>query len=139
MIQVIETIKTHTVALSMQKDSENATLFGQFCMTIVYQNTLRYTKILLIDPTQTVPILYFIKQGTIKDFGTETITGREIIDKIATIIEVSTPIIEQQVAAANEDAISLPATSSTAVNASTADKEAKKQQYDIHYRSYIGY
>lgn len=37
------------------------------------------------DPTQTVPILYLIKQGTIKDFGVETITSQELIDKIITV------------------------------------------------------
>lgn len=65
--KVIEAIKEYTVALSMEKNSNNTTLFGQFY------------------PTQTVPILYLIKQGTIKDFGVETVTSQELIDKIITV------------------------------------------------------
>ncbi|CAO3654728.1 unnamed protein product [Mucor hiemalis] len=46
--KVIETIKEYTVALSMEKNSDNTTLFGQFY------------------PTQTVPILYLINKGPLK-------------------------------------------------------------------------
>ncbi|KAI7904310.1 uncharacterized protein BX663DRAFT_338558 [Cokeromyces recurvatus] len=62
--KVIEEIRNKTVALAMEKDSENVSLFSQFY------------------PVKAIPILYFIQQGTIKDFGTETITSEEIIKKI---------------------------------------------------------
>lgn len=45
----------------------------------------------MIDPIQAVPIVYFIKQGTIKDFGIETITGEEIVEKIVQLNEFVTP------------------------------------------------
>ncbi|RCH88797.1 UBX domain-containing protein 4 [Rhizopus stolonifer] len=77
--KVIKTIKEDTIALAMQKDSENAKMFGQYY------------------PIQAVPILYFIRQGTIRDFGIETITSQEIIDKINatnTIQTSSVPLTE---------------------------------------------
>ncbi|KAG2206696.1 hypothetical protein INT47_003638 [Mucor saturninus] len=72
---VIQTIQEHAIALSFEKSSENATLFGQFY------------------PIQTVPILYFIKQGTIKDFGIDTITSDEIVEKIIQVSEMGQPPI----------------------------------------------
>ncbi|KAI9483909.1 MAG: hypothetical protein EXX96DRAFT_648574 [Benjaminiella poitrasii] len=62
--KVTKVIEEKTVALAMKKDSENASLFSQFY------------------PVRAIPVLYFIKRGTIRDFGTETITSEEIIDKI---------------------------------------------------------
>ncbi|KAI8377371.1 hypothetical protein BD560DRAFT_390901 [Blakeslea trispora] len=62
--KVVEAMRNNTVAFSMKTDSEDTKMFSQYY------------------PVQTVPILYFIKQGTIKDFGTETISAQEIVDKI---------------------------------------------------------
>ncbi|GAN03127.1 UBX domain-containing protein 4-like isoform X2 [Mucor ambiguus] len=70
--QVTKAIRESTVAVAMERNSENAALFGQYY------------------PIQTVPILYFIKQGTIRDFGTETLSSQEIIDKINTVNQIST-------------------------------------------------
>ncbi|CAO3633508.1 unnamed protein product [Mucor fragilis] len=70
--QVTKAIRESTVAVAMEKNSENAALFGQYY------------------PIQTVPILYFIKQGTIRDFGIETLTSQEIADKINTVNQIST-------------------------------------------------
>lgn len=69
--QVTKAIRESTVAVAMERNSENAALFGQYY------------------PIQTVPILYFIKQGTIRDFGIETLTSQEIIDKINAVNQIS--------------------------------------------------
>lgn len=62
----------------------------------------------MIDPIQTVPILYFIKQGTIRDFAIETITGQEVIDKVRAINQVNTPIIPETQPAPVAPATTLP-------------------------------
>lgn len=41
-----------------------------------------------------MPILYFIKQGTIRDFGIETLTSQEVIDKIVAVDQI--PIVPAQ-------------------------------------------
>ncbi|KAK4517228.1 peroxisomal copper amine oxidase [Mucor velutinosus] len=79
--QVTKAIRESTVAVAMERHSENAALFGQYY------------------PIQTVPILYFIKQGTIRDFGIETLTGQEIVDKINTVNQISTNPAQQPVSA----------------------------------------
>ncbi|KAI8370614.1 uncharacterized protein BYT42DRAFT_617151 [Radiomyces spectabilis] len=61
---VVEALASKTVALRFHKDSDNATLFGQ------------------LYPVTLVPIIYFIQQGTIKDFGTHTISPLEVVTKI---------------------------------------------------------
>ncbi|KAI8645084.1 hypothetical protein BD408DRAFT_474601 [Parasitella parasitica] len=68
--QVAKAIDENTVAVAMEKSSENAILFGQYY------------------PIQTIPILYFIKQGTIMDFGIETLTSQDIIDKINAVNQI---------------------------------------------------
>ncbi|CAO3624178.1 unnamed protein product [Mucor fragilis] len=57
-------MKSKTIALKMQKDSKEAELFGQ------------------LYPTYQVPVVYFIIQGTIKDYGIHTIKSEDIMDKI---------------------------------------------------------
>ncbi|OBZ89602.1 UBX domain-containing protein 4 [Choanephora cucurbitarum] len=54
----------------MKNDSEDTKMFSQYY------------------PVQAVPILYFIKQGTIKDFGTEAISEQEIVDKLNALNKV---------------------------------------------------
>ncbi|KAG1187307.1 hypothetical protein G6F35_014475 [Rhizopus arrhizus] len=93
--EIAQCIENHAIALRMEKDSENATLFGQ------------------LYPIQTVPILYFIKQGTIKDFDTETITKQGILDKIKTVYN-STHSFEQQHATSSTSQYSQ---TSSAINA----------------------
>ncbi|KAI9278631.1 hypothetical protein BDA99DRAFT_492685 [Phascolomyces articulosus] len=61
---VVQKITTDAVALKMHKDSDNAKLFQQ------------------LYPMPHVPILYFISQGTIKEFGTQDTSEEEIIAKI---------------------------------------------------------
>ncbi|KAG0169981.1 hypothetical protein DFQ30_003010 [Apophysomyces sp. BC1015] len=61
---VIQALAKYSVALKFEKDSEHAKLFGQ------------------LYPTYHVPILYFIRQGTIKDFGIHELTAQDIIAKI---------------------------------------------------------
>ncbi|KAL0078616.1 hypothetical protein J3Q64DRAFT_1765385 [Phycomyces blakesleeanus] len=61
----------HTVALKLEKDSDNAKLFTQ------------------LYPTYHIPIVYFIKQGIIKDFGTEDITPDAIITKLDTLSKLA--------------------------------------------------
>ncbi|KAG1463589.1 hypothetical protein G6F46_003405 [Rhizopus delemar] len=75
--EIAQCIENHAIALRMEKGSENAALFGQ------------------LYPIQTVPILYFIKQGTIKDFDTETITKQELLDKIKTVYNSTHPFEQQ--------------------------------------------
>ncbi|KAI8082261.1 hypothetical protein BDF21DRAFT_258728 [Thamnidium elegans] len=70
---VVAAIKEHSVALSMEKSSENAIMFGQFY------------------PIQTVPIVYFIKQGTIRDFGIETMSSEEVVEKLIQVNGIVTP------------------------------------------------
>ncbi|KAI9246581.1 hypothetical protein EDC94DRAFT_388431 [Helicostylum pulchrum] len=70
---VVAAIKEYSVALSMEKSSENATMFGQFY------------------PIQSVPIVYFIKQGTIRDFGIETMSSEEVVEKLIYVNEMVTP------------------------------------------------
>ncbi|GAA5805793.1 hypothetical protein HPULCUR_011319 [Helicostylum pulchrum] len=72
---VVAAIKEYSVALSMEKSSENATMFGQFCK----------------HPIQSVPIVYFIKQGTIRDFGIETMSSEEVVEKLIYVNEMVTP------------------------------------------------
>ncbi|KAI9244246.1 hypothetical protein BY458DRAFT_561043 [Sporodiniella umbellata] len=62
--KVVDSIRKHAVALRFEKNSENAKFFSQYY------------------PVQTIPALYFIKQGAIKAFGTENITQQEVLDKI---------------------------------------------------------
>ncbi|KAI9499261.1 hypothetical protein BDB00DRAFT_796052 [Zychaea mexicana] len=61
---VVQKITSDAVALKMHKDSENAKLFQQ------------------LYPMPHIPILYFIRQGTIKEFGTQDSSAEEIIAKI---------------------------------------------------------
>ncbi|KAI8978128.1 hypothetical protein BDB01DRAFT_852662 [Pilobolus umbonatus] len=67
-------IEDTTVALCMEQGSDNATLFSQFY------------------PTLAVPIVYFIKQGTIRDFGTETVTPEQLISKITHVSQMNTTL-----------------------------------------------
>lgn len=97
----------------MEKDSENATLFGQLCKSNYTALSIYYSDDSTIDPIQTVPILYFIKQGTIKDFDTETITKQGILDKIKTVYN-STHSFEQQHATSSTSQYSQ---TSSAINA----------------------
>ncbi|KAI8334563.1 hypothetical protein BC941DRAFT_431560 [Chlamydoabsidia padenii] len=60
----VQDILQKHVSIKLDLDSENARMFGQFY------------------PIQRVPMVYFIKQGIIKDFAIETTTGQEIIDKV---------------------------------------------------------
>ncbi|KAL9539471.1 hypothetical protein MBANPS3_010239 [Mucor bainieri] len=62
--KLISTMKSKTTALKMQKDSDEAKLFGQ------------------LYPTYQVPVVYFIIQGTIKDYGIHNLTSEDIMDKI---------------------------------------------------------
>lgn len=64
----------------MEKDSENASLFSQLCKLILVK--FAWSNLYIADPIQTVPILYFIKQGVIREFGTEAITKQELLEKI---------------------------------------------------------
>ncbi|KAL7309297.1 hypothetical protein PS15m_011401 [Mucor circinelloides] len=124
--QVTKAIRENTVAVAMEKASENAALFGQYY------------------PIQTVPILYFIKQGTIKDFGIETITSQEIIDKINAVNQISTVPVQQPVstsAPVAAPATPIPApqpptngTSSTS-DAASASKTVKKDEQNDEIRS----
>lgn len=79
----------------MEKGSENAALFGQLCKSNYTALSIDYSYGSIIDPIQTVPILYFIKQGTIKDFDTETITKQELLDKIKTVYNSTHPFEQQ--------------------------------------------
>ena len=97
----------------MEKDSENATLFGQLCKSNYTALSIYYSDDSTIDPIQTVPILYFIKQATIKDFDTETITKQGILDKIKTVYN-STHSFEQQHATSSTSQYSQ---TSSAINA----------------------
>ncbi|KAK4515423.1 uncharacterized protein ATC70_010368 [Mucor velutinosus] len=62
--KLMEIMKAKTIALKMQKDSEEAKLFGQ------------------LYPTYQVPVVYFIIQGTIKDYGIHNMKSEDIMDKI---------------------------------------------------------
>ncbi|KAI8988428.1 hypothetical protein BDF20DRAFT_855639 [Mycotypha africana] len=81
--EVRKTIREQTIAIAFERDSQNAQLFGQFY------------------PVQTVPILYFIQQGTIKDYAIETISSFEFIEKINALEQkiptlTSSPVSQQQ-------------------------------------------
>ncbi|KAI7884325.1 hypothetical protein K492DRAFT_174236 [Lichtheimia hyalospora FSU 10163] len=62
--QVIHALSSKAVALKMHTESDNAKMFKQ------------------LYPTYHVPVIYFIRHGTIKDFGVEDITADAIISKI---------------------------------------------------------
>jgi hypothetical protein len=102
----------------MEKDSENAILFGQLCKSNYTALSIYYSYNSTIDPIQTVPILYFIKQGTIKDFDTETITKQGILDKIKTVYN-STHSFEQQHATSSTSQYSQ---TSSAINATVENE-----------------
>lgn len=78
-----------------------------------------------LDPIQTLPILYFIKQGTIRDFGLETITSQEIIEKIN---QLSNPTSSNQTSQVESipppqvDTTSSPQTNDTSAEAKAAKK-----------------
>ncbi|KAG2223085.1 hypothetical protein INT45_008933, partial [Circinella minor] len=94
---VVEKITVEAVALKMHKDSENAKLFQQ------------------LYPMPHVPILYFIKQGTIKEFGTQDSTEEEIITKIDQTAATSTSIgsQEQQSPSSSQTTVPSPAIGTT--------------------------
>jgi hypothetical protein len=69
----------------MEKDSENASLFSQLCKLILVKFAWFNLFLYIVDPIQTVPILYFIKQGVIREFGTEAITQQEFLEKITNV------------------------------------------------------
>ncbi|CEP12960.1 hypothetical protein [Parasitella parasitica] len=126
--QVTKAINEGTVAVAMEKSSENAVMFGQYY------------------PIQTVPILYFIKQGTIRDFGVETLTSQEIIDKINAVnqistvpapqsLPVSTTVAATEAAPATPAPAAEPSTENTNVTPTTssthsADSSKNVQQHD---------
>lgn len=100
------------------------------------------TNIYIIDPIQTVPIIYFIKQGTIRDFGIETITSEQIVEKIIQVSEIgSQPIaVPEQTVTPSEPAsvpVGVPvnvsstaSTTSTVSTATTDEMKAKKEEYN---------
>ncbi|KAI7907700.1 uncharacterized protein BX663DRAFT_491769 [Cokeromyces recurvatus] len=61
---LVSAIESKAIALKLQKDSHEANLFGQ------------------LYPINHVPLVYFILQGTIKDFGIEGLSSQDIISKI---------------------------------------------------------
>ncbi|KAF1807562.1 hypothetical protein FB192DRAFT_1270770 [Mucor lusitanicus] len=117
--QVTKAIRESTVAVAMERNSENAALFGQYY------------------PIQAVPILYFIKQGTIRDFGIETLTSQEIIDKINAVNQISTVPAQQPASVAPATPVPAPQppandTTHTVDTASTSntDTTRKAEQND---------
>ncbi|CEG66689.1 hypothetical protein RMATCC62417_03224 [Rhizopus microsporus] len=94
--EIANHIKQHAVALKMEKDSENASLFSQ------------------LYPIQTVPILYFIRQGVIREFGTEAITKQELLEKITAAKNQTT--VGQQNASLNTNTSSEASGSRTTVD-----------------------
>ncbi|CAO3637574.1 unnamed protein product [Cunninghamella echinulata] len=63
-----EVLKDHVI-IKLNHESDNAKLFGQ------------------LYPIHRVPMVYFIKQGIIKDFAIETTSAEEIMDKITTLLK----------------------------------------------------
>ncbi|EPB91313.1 hypothetical protein HMPREF1544_01830 [Mucor circinelloides 1006PhL] len=61
---LVTVMKEKTIALKMPKDSQEAKLFGQ------------------LYPTYQVPVVYFIIQGTIKDYGIQSMKSEDVIEKI---------------------------------------------------------
>ncbi|KAI8142060.1 hypothetical protein BJV82DRAFT_158774 [Fennellomyces sp. T-0311] len=101
---VVQKISSQTVALKMQKDSDNAKLFQQ------------------LYPTPHVPILYFIRQGTIKDFGKEDTTPEEIVAKIdkASGSPVPSPTQPASSPTVSSPAVSTPAPAAAATSSSSS-------------------
>ncbi|KAI9301796.1 hypothetical protein BJ944DRAFT_242953 [Cunninghamella echinulata] len=62
-----EVLKDHVI-IKLEYESDNAKLFGQ------------------LYPIHRVPMVYFIKQGVIKDFAIETTSAEEIMDKITKLL-----------------------------------------------------
>ncbi|KAI8067677.1 ubiquitin-related domain-containing protein [Gilbertella persicaria] len=62
--ELLDLLKRKAIALKLKKDSEDAKMFGQ------------------LYPIYRVPIVYFIAQGTIKDFGTQDMRSQDIINKL---------------------------------------------------------
>ncbi|KAI9482969.1 MAG: ubiquitin-related domain-containing protein [Benjaminiella poitrasii] len=61
---LVAIVNSKAIALKMQKDSHEANLFGQ------------------LYPIHRVPLVYFILQGTVKDFGVEDLSSQDIVEKI---------------------------------------------------------
>lgn len=98
----------------MEKDSENASLFSQLCKLILVKLAWSNLFLYIADPIQTVPILYFIKQGVIREFGTEAITKQELLEKITTAKNQTT--VGQQNASLNMNTSSEASGSRTTVD-----------------------
>ncbi|KAI7886365.1 ubiquitin-related domain-containing protein [Mucor mucedo] len=64
---LVQLIKQKTVAFKMQKNSEEAAMFGQ------------------LYPISRVPVVYYLLQGILKEFSTENSTSDEIMQKINTL------------------------------------------------------
>lgn len=73
-----------------------------------------------VDPIQTVPILYFIKQGIIREFATETITKQELLEKITNANNQTT--LSRQNASLNPNTSSEASDSHTTVDTSFGDQ-----------------
>ncbi|KAI7854646.1 hypothetical protein BDC45DRAFT_507790 [Circinella umbellata] len=114
---VVEKITAEAVALKMHKDSDNAKLFQQ------------------LYPMPHVPILYFIKQGTIKEFGTQDTTEEELITKIDQTAATSPSIGSQQQQSSSSSPLTAPpsaiGTTSTPVPGSTTTSPQSTANNDI--------
>ncbi|KAI8880181.1 hypothetical protein K501DRAFT_191877 [Backusella circina FSU 941] len=116
-------IKEKAVALRMKKESEEANMFGQYY------------------PTAHTPIVYFIQQGTIRDFVVETVTKEELVDKLNSMVTLApndiTPSmqsepIHQQVAPQQSNMSDVveeqPSLDTTTAAAAVSDETEKKEK-----------
>ncbi|CAO3596073.1 unnamed protein product [Absidia cylindrospora] len=92
------------VSIKLNRQSENAQMFGQYY------------------PIQRVPMVYFIKQGVIKDFAIETTTEQEFIDKADRLSpDANTEPSLSTVATSSETSNYIPVPASTCDANSTAN------------------
>lgn len=66
--EVVSVLREKTIALKMEKDSENAKMFAQ------------------LYPISQVPVVYYIMQGTIKDFSLHDARATDIVSKVNALI-----------------------------------------------------